>query len=123
FFLGAHRPRLGSGWIEQPRLLLDPATVLDDGDLAARLVLDRLTDEVYRIEVLDLAARAEGVARPAYRHVDVGAQAALLHVAVAGAEIAQNHTHLRHEAHGVVERTQIRLGDNFHQRHARAIEV
>ena len=36
--LGAHRARLARHWIEQPRLLLDRAAVLEDLDLAARLV-------------------------------------------------------------------------------------
>ena len=59
-------------------------------DLPPRLVLDGLADEADRIEVLDLAARAQRRARLAHRDVDVGAQIALLHVAVAGAEVAQD---------------------------------
>ena len=60
--------------IEQARLLLDRAALLDDLDLAARLVLDRLADEADRVDVLDLAARAERRAGLAHRDVDVGAQ-------------------------------------------------
>ena len=76
--------------IEQARLLIDRAAVLDDADLPARLGLDGLADEADGIDVLDLAARAERLARAAHRDVDVGAQVALLHVAVAGAEVAQD---------------------------------
>ncbi len=93
-FLGAHGARLAAAGIEQPRLLIDRAALLDDFDLPARLVLDRLPDEADRIDVLDFAARAELCARLAHRDVDVGAQAAFLHVAVAGAEIAQDRAQL-----------------------------
>src|ERR1035437_105864 len=93
-FLGAHGARLAAAGIEQPRLLIDRAAVLDDRDLPARLVLDRLADEADRIDVLYFAARAERRARLAHRDVDVGAQAAFLHVDGAGAEIAQDRAQL-----------------------------
>ena len=57
--LGAHRARHALGRVEQPRLLLDLAAVLEDVDLAARLGLDGLADEADRVDVLDLAAGAE----------------------------------------------------------------
>jgi len=55
-------------------LLLDMAALLQNLDLAARLVFDRLADEADRVDVLDLAARTERRARLAHRHVHVGAQ-------------------------------------------------
>jgi hypothetical protein len=58
-FLGAHRAGLALAGIEQAGFLIDLAAVLDDADLAARLVLDRLADEADGVDVLDLAARAE----------------------------------------------------------------
>src|SRR3546814_1436050 len=70
----------------QPGFLLDGAAVLDDLDLAPRLVLDGLLHEAHGVHVLDLAARAVLVARLAHGDVDVTAHAALVHVAVAGAE-------------------------------------
>src|SRR5689334_5099483 len=89
--LGAHRARLASRRIEQPRLLLDATAVLDDRDLATCLALNRLTDEADRIDVLDLATRAElprtGTAN---RNIYVGAEIAFFHVAIAGPEIAQD---------------------------------
>src|SRR5512140_3091020 len=94
FFLGAHRARLALAGVEQTRLLLDRAAVLDDLDLPARFVLDGLADEADRVHVLDLAPRIERRTRLAYRDVDVGAQAAFLHVAVAGAEVAQDRAQL-----------------------------
>ena len=123
FFLRAHRPRLALGGIEQTRLLVDLAAVLDDADLAARLDLDRLADEADRVDVLDLAARAERRARLAHGHIDVGAQGALLHVAVAGADVAQDRAQLRDIGLGLVGRAHVGLGDDLHQRDARAVEI
>ena len=58
-FLRAHGAGLALAGIEQARLLIDRAAILDDADLPARLVLDRLADEADRVDVLDLAAGAE----------------------------------------------------------------
>ncbi len=59
FFLGAQRARLALVRIVQARFLADLAAAFDDLDLARDLVVDRLLDEAERIQVLDLAARAE----------------------------------------------------------------
>jgi hypothetical protein len=71
-FLRAHGARLALVWIEQPRLLIDRAAIFEDRDLATRFRLDGLADEADRVDVLDLAARAEIATRPAHRHVHVG---------------------------------------------------
>ena len=92
-------------------------------DLAPRLDLDGLADEADRVDVLDLAAGAEFLAGAADRHVHVGAEIALLHVAVAGAEIAQDRAQLGHIGARLVRRAQVRLRHDLHQRHARAVEV
>ena len=86
-------------------------------------MLDRLADEADRVDVLDLAARAERRARLAHRDVDVGAQGAFLHVAVAGAEIAQDRAQLGEEGLRLLGRAQIGLRHDLHQRHARAVEI
>ncbi len=122
-FLGAHRACFALVGIETAGLLLDPPALLDDLDLAPRLVLDRLADEVDRVHVLDFAARAERRARLAHGHVDVGAQIALLHVAVAGAEIAQDRAQLCHIGLGLLGIADVRFRDNLHQRDAAAIEI
>src|SRR5262249_53283128 len=96
-FLGPHRARFAFDWIEQPRLLIDGAASFDDVDLSAHLEIDRLADKADRIEVLDLAARAERATWLAHRNVDVGAQVALLHVAIAGAEITQDRAQFAQE--------------------------
>ena len=101
----------------------DRAAVLEDLDLPARLVLDRLLDVAVGIDVLDLAARAQRTAGPAHRDVDVGAQIALLHVAVAGAEVAQDGAQLLHIGRRLLRRAHVGIGDDLHQRGAGAVEV
>src|SRR5262245_6831517 len=122
--LGAHGARGALGGVEEPRLLLDHATVLDDVDLASGFGLDRLANEADGIDVLDLATGSEPLfAGPPHRYIHVGAQVALLHVAVAGAEIAQDRAQLRQERLRLPGRAQVGLGHDLHQRHAGAIEV
>ena len=113
-------PRAG---IEKARLLRDPAAFLDELDLAARLVLDRLHHIADRVDVLDLAARAQGLARTPHRDVAVAAQRALLHVAVAGAEIAQDRAQFAQIDPGLLGAAQIGLGDDLHQRDAGAVQI
>ena len=122
-FLRAHGARLALAGVEQARLLVDLAAVLEDVDLAARLDLDRLLDEADGVDVLDLAARAELVAGLAHRDVDVGAQVALLHVAVAGAEVAQDGAQLVDVGLRLLGRAHVGPRHDLHQRHARAVEV
>ena len=87
-FLRTHGAGFAAPSIEKPGLLLDRAALLDDLDLAARLVLDRLPDKTDGVHILYLASRTERLTWPAHRYVDVSAQISLFHVAVAGAEIA-----------------------------------
>src|SRR5258706_12634135 len=122
-FLGAHRAGLALVRIEQPGFLLDGTAVFENADLAARLVFDGLADEGDRVHVLDLAAGAERLPRLAYRDVDVGAQIALFHVAVAGAEIAQARAQLHHIGFGLLGRANVRFGDDLHQGDAGTVEV
>ena len=86
-------------------------------------MLDRLADETDRIDILDLAACAEWLSRTAHRHIDVGAQVSLLHVAIAGAEIAQDRAQLGDIGLRLICRPQIGLRYDLHQRDARTIEI
>src|SRR5690606_9442974 len=122
-FLGTHRTRLALAGIEQARLLFDHAAVLQYGDLPACLGLDGLADEAYGIDVLDLAAGAEGLAGPANRDVDVRPQGTLVHVPVTSAEIAQDGAQLGQIGLGLIGRAHVGLGNYLHQRHARPVEV
>ena len=59
----------------------------------------------------------------AHRDVDVGAQGALLHVAVAGAEIAQDGAQLGEIGLGLLGGAHVRLRHDLHQRDAGAVEI
>ena len=114
--------------------LIDRATALENFDLAARFELNRRLDEAKRVHVLDLAAGAEfakiaGFAKLligagfAHRDVHICAQVALLHVPVAGAERDDDGFELFHIGGGFKRRSNIRLGDDFHQRDPGTIEI
>src|SRR5262249_38526456 len=110
--------------IKSPRLRRHPATLPEVADLAPRLGLNRLADEADRIDVLDLTTGSEPLfASPPHRYIHVGAQVALLHVAVAGAEVAQNRAQLRQERLRLPGRAQVGPGHALHQRHASSIEI
>ncbi|MNF16163.1 hypothetical protein D3C80_2190690 [compost metagenome] len=66
FFLGAHRTRLALVRVKQAGLLVDLATIFENGNLAPRLVFDGLANEADRVDVLDLATRAELAAGTAH---------------------------------------------------------
>mmetsp|Transcript_6545 Transcript_6545/g.11293 ORF Transcript_6545/g.11293 Transcript_6545/m.11293 type:complete len:246 (+) Transcript_6545:1091-1828(+) len=63
------------------------------------------------------------LARRADRDVHVSAQVAVLHVAVAGAEVEHDLTQLHHVGRCLLGRADVRLGDDLHQRDSGAVEV
>ena len=89
-FLGTHAACRTASDIEQARFLHHRATAFDQIDLAIRLMLDNLHHETHRVDVLCLGTRAEFLAGFAHRDVHVGTHAALFHVAVTAADIAQD---------------------------------
>ena len=64
-----------------------------------------------------------GFSGAAHRDVDVGAQVALLHVAVAGADVAQDGAQLADIGLGLLGRAHVGLGDDLHQADPGAVEV
>jgi len=70
-----------------------------------------------------ISQRVRALTRPAHADIDVGAQGALLHVAVAGAEIAQDRAQLGHIGLGLLRVADVRFRHNLHQRHAGTVEV
>ena len=115
--LAAHGPRLALVRIIQPRLLHDCAAIFLDVDLPPRLGLDGLADETDRVHVLDLAARAERLSWTPHTDIDVGAQIALLHVAIAGAEITQDGAQLGDVGFRLLGRAHVGFRHDLHQRH------
>ena len=79
-----------------------------------------------RIEFMFLISQrvpSVGRALAAARDVDVGAQASLLHVAVAGAEVAQDLAQLAQVFRRLLRAADVGPGDDLHQRDAGAVEV
>ena len=122
-FLAAHAPRFVTVWIIQTRFLRDRAAVLDQGYLPARLALDHRHHETHRIDVLRLGPRAQFCAGPPHADVDVRAHAALIHIAIAAADITQHRTQFRKVSPGLLRAGHIGLADDLHQRHAAAVEI
>ena len=121
--LGAHRSGLAASDIEQPGLLGDLPAFFDQLDLAARLVLDRLHYIAHRVQILDLAARAIRLARAAHRHIGVAAQRAFLHIAVTGAEIAQDRAQFAQIEPCFLGAAQVGFGHNLHQPDPRPVQI
>jgi hypothetical protein len=123
-FLAAHFARFLAVRIVQAGRLDDLAAVFDQLDLAAHFDVHGFFDEAEGVQVLDLAAGAEFLlADRTHRDVDVAAEGAFLHVAVAD---AQPH-HQRVQGLGVGHRfggaAHFRFGDDFEQRRAGAVQV
>ena len=77
-----------------------------------------------RVDVLELGLDAE-LLRPRApdRDVRLGAQLALLHVRLGGADRAQQRAQLHRVVARLVGGAQVRLADDLHQRHARPVQV
>ena len=122
--LAAHHPRPAAVGVPQARLLQDPLAAVERLPLAQGLELERALHVLERVQVLDLDLGAE-VRRPppAQGDVRVAAEAPLLHVAVADAEVEEDRAEGAEVGRGLLRRADVRLRDRFHQRHARAIEV
>ena len=78
-----------------------------------------------RIELMFLISQRVPRFAPGLRHrdIDVGAHGTLFHVAVAGAEIAQDRAHLAQELGRFLGRAQVGAADDLHQGDARAVEI
>ena len=123
-FLAAHGARLAAVRVEQHGGLLNPVAVFNLFDLPADFVIDRLFQEAERIEVLDLAPGAEFLL-PDRSHRDVGIdpEAAFLHVPVTGADPGHQRMQRLGISHRFPGRTHVRLGHDFQQGRAGAVEV
>src|SRR5690606_36338773 len=88
------------------------------------LVLDGAPQAAQRVDVLDLAARAElGVAAASHRDVAVDAHRAFFHLAVGGADGDEDRPELRDVGASLVDGAQVGLADDLEQRHAGAVVV
>ena len=124
FFLAAHGSRDVLGGIVQAGLLHDLFPVRQGILLAGDLVIDGSLHIAERVQVLELGTGAEG--RAAHRtdgDVGITAEAALLHVAVADAQIGHDAVQGLEVGHGLGGRTHVRLGNDLHQRRPGTVEV
>ena len=122
-FLAAHGAGGAAGDVEQTGFLQHGATGFPDFDLPHGLRLHRQHDEAHRVDVFHLAARAERLAVFADRNVDIRTERAFLHVAVAGAEVAQDVAQLAHVGAGFLGAADIGLADDLHQGNAGAVQI
>ncbi len=92
--------------------------------MAGNLVLQRPLERPERVQVLHLDLRAERRrADRAQADVALDAHRASLHVRMAGADGSQQPAQRLAVGARLGGRPQIRLGDDLHERHARAVEV
>jgi hypothetical protein len=123
-FLRAHDLQALLVLVPQERRLHDLLAPVEQLGLADDLGRDRVAHAGDRVQVLDLAARAERLlSHRAQRDVRVAAQAALLHVAVRDAEPAHQPAQRGQVGEGLVGRAQRGLGHHLGERHAAAVEV
>ena len=110
--------------VEVVGLLLDLAAQLPDGDLPLDLGLDPARDEVERVHVLDLGARAQLVraCRP-HGDVGVGAELTLLHLRVGDPELHDRLPEELQEPAGFIGRADVRRRHDLDERRPAAIEV
>ena len=122
-FLAAHRVSFAGIRIEQDGRLLNFTAIFQSVDLPLYFVVDGLLHEFERVEILDLATRAQFRTGMTHRHINVAAERAFLHVAVADT----NPAHQRMQCFGVRycfgSGAHIRLGNDLQQRRSGAIQV
>src|SRR5690606_23436601 len=104
-------------------LLHDGFAGLQQRDLPAGLVVDGPAQGPQRVEVLDLAAGAEGLAGPAHRDVGVDPERPLLHAGVGHTGGDEDGPQLGHVGPGVLGRAHVGPGHDLEQRDAGAVVV
>ena len=103
-------------------------------NLPAGLIVNRRLHEAHGVHILNFAARAEVreilrgliflvVPRPAHRDIDIGPQAAVLHIAIAGAEILHDLAQLGDIGRRLFRAANVWAADDLHQGDAGAVEI
>ena len=123
-FLRAHRLGAPRGDVPQARFLRDRAARFDRADLPLDFVFERVRQIAERIQILHFGLRPEfrRAAQP-HAHVGVAAQRAFLHVAVAHFRVFEDLLQRVEVRVGLGGRAQVRLGNDFDQRDAAAVEI
>ena len=122
--LAAHRLRHAGVRIPAARLLTDPPAAAEHCGLPPNLVVQRGLHALEGVEVLDLDLGAEPrLARRPQADVRIAAHVAQLEVALAHVRVDEKLTQGLQEGERLGGRGELGLGDQFHQRHAAAVEV
>ena len=111
------------GLVPVAGLLADGLARLEQVDLAERLVVDGPAERAQRVEVLDLAAGAPGLAGAVDRHVGVDPHRPLLHLGVGHAGGQEDRAQLDGVLLGLLGGAHVGLGHDLDQRDAGAVVV
>ncbi len=121
---GGAGPLVEVAFDEAAGLLNYAFAVVEELLLALDLDLDSLCDSLEGVEVLELRSGAELLgALGGDGDVDVAADRALLHLAVANSCVLEKQHYLFKVSHDLVGGVEIRLGDYLNERHAAAVVV
>ena len=123
FLLRPHGKSLPRFLVPQAGLAHDPASVVEHFGLPVDLERQGPFHGPHGVHVLDLDEFAQGIAGLANGHVGVAAQAALVHVAVADADVLQDLPQPGEVGRGFAGAADIGLAHDLHEGHARAVEV
>ena len=121
---GAHAVGLAFVGVVEAGFLRDLAAGFDHADLPLDFVLQRFANKAERVDVLHFRLGAK-LFLSARTHADVAiaAQRTFLHVAVANPGIEDDLLQARQVFVSFVGRSNIRLADDFDQRHSAAVQV
>ena len=122
-FLHAQRGGLPHDFVPVTGLLANHAALFNQFNLAQGLVIDCALQTAQRVQVLNLTAGAEGLARAPDRDVGVDTHRALFHAAVRGTRGNQDAAEFGGVGAGLGRGANVRGRDNFHQWHATAVVV
>ncbi len=123
-FFRAHAVGLAFVRVVEARFLRDLAARFHDPDLALDLILQRLANKAERIHILDFRFGAKFFLPPrAHADVGIAAQRAFFHIAIADAGVEDDFFQPGEVLVGFVGRRNVRLADDFDQRHSAAIQI
>ena len=123
-FFAAHDHGLTTVDVPRSGFLVNRSSLIQDVGLPGDFILDGVFDKLERVNVFEFHLGAQGVGpHGPQRQVGFTSKAALLHVAVADVKIHQDVPQGLQIRNGFFRRVHVRLGHDFQQRRAGAIEI
>ncbi len=134
FFFGSHRAGLVFIGIIKPGFLMDFAAIFQNRNLALGLIINRGLHEAHRVHIFNFATRAQMIkiarftialvgAGTTNRNIHIRPQISVLHVAVTGAQIAQNLADFGNISRRFFRPANVGARDDFHQGNAGAVQI